>query len=304
MAPALHEAESGELLAAASTDPVRAAALGPQRVHGDYAELLADPDVDIVYISLSNDLHVPWVEKALVAGKHVLCEKPLTNSLAEAEHLYRLAEDRDLLLVEALWSRWHPRFRALQEILASPEVGALASVDAGFTFGPVEAGNYRLDPTRGGGAWWDVGCYLLDPVLAALPDSAVAVRSVERRIGATGVDLRTDAALTVGSAAVALTTSIDDPEAQWLTMTTGHASIRITEGQAFTPWRAPTAFTVEPRDGSAPRTVEFPATDPYVLMLDDVSQAVAGSTSPLQARTPAESLALAAALDAVATADR
>jgi predicted dehydrogenase len=302
MAPALKASGSAELVAAASTDPARARALDPRRVHPDYPALLADPDVEIVYISLSNDLHVPWVEQALAAGKHVLCEKPLTTSLTEAQRLYAVADERGLLLVEALWSRWHPRFQALVDVLRDGSVGPLLEVDAGFTFGPVEEGNYRLDPARGGGAWWDVGCYLLDPVLAALPDAEVAVGSVTRRLGPTGVDLRTDATVHAGSTLVRLTASIDDAELQWLRLTTERASISITEGQAFTPWRAPTAFTVNLADGTDPRTVAFPAVDPYVLMLDDVSRAVLTGTRPVQARDTERSLALARALELVATA--
>ena len=107
LAPAVAAASGAVLHAVAARDPARAAALGPVRAYGDYAALLADDDVDAVYVALHNDAHLPWTLAALAAGKHVLCEKPLGLSAAEVDQMAAAAGDR--LVVEASWYRWHPR---------------------------------------------------------------------------------------------------------------------------------------------------------------------------------------------------
>ncbi|MDQ1687508.1 MAG: D-xylose 1-dehydrogenase D-xylono,5-lactone-forming, partial [Frankiaceae bacterium] len=101
LAPAVHAADGAVLAAAAARDPKRASALEPGRVHASYADLLADEDVDAVYISLSNDAHAPWATAALEAGKHVLCEKPLALDVSEVDDLIAAAHTHDRLLVEA-----------------------------------------------------------------------------------------------------------------------------------------------------------------------------------------------------------
>jgi predicted dehydrogenase len=160
---ALRDAAGSELLAIASRDPARARELaarhGVPRVHADYAGLLADPEVDAVYVPLPNSLHLPWTQRALAAGKHVLCEKPLAMNATEAREMADSARASGRLLMEAAMYRFQPRMRELVASLAGAEI---RHVSASFTFPIAAADNYRLRPELGGGALLDVGFYVAD----------------------------------------------------------------------------------------------------------------------------------------------
>lgn len=293
MAPALHAADGAVLQAVGARDAARAAALEPAGPVGSYAEVCARDDVDAVYVSLPNNDHLHWVQVALEAGKHVLCEKPLGMDAGEVAVMRATAEHSGLLLVEAAWNRWHPRTQRI-EALVAPITGQ-RDVRAWFTFLGVPEDNYRLDPARGGGALLDVGCYAVSAALAALSADAVEVASVERHIGTTGVDLTTTAVLEHPNGSATVTASFERPEAQGLTIEAPRLSVEF-GGQAFTTWREPCALRVV-EDGVA-REEWFDACDPYQLMIEAVSARVRGEDAwvlPL-----ATSVAVAAALDAIA----
>jgi predicted dehydrogenase len=160
---ALREARGSELLAIAARDEERARAMasrhGIPRVHADYAAVLADPAVDAVYLPLPNSLHLPWAQRALAAGKHVLCEKPLALNATEAVEMADAAAAAGRLLMEAVMYRFDPRMRALAESLAGAEIRHVHAA-FGFPIGAPE--NYRMRPELGGGALLDVGCYVAD----------------------------------------------------------------------------------------------------------------------------------------------
>ena len=155
-------ASNVEVLAVGSRDRERgeafAAEHGIERVHGSYEDLLADPEIEAIYIPLPNSLHVPWSVRALEAGKHVLCEKPLTRRVAEAEAAFDAAERAGRLLMEAFMWRYHPQTEAL--VLHAREIAPLRVVRAafGFTIGD-DPGNVRLQQELEGGSLMDVGCY-------------------------------------------------------------------------------------------------------------------------------------------------
>ena len=293
MAPAVHAADGAVLQAVGARDAARAAALEPVGSVGSYAQVCASDDVDAVYVSLPNNDHLHWVQVALDAGKHVLCEKPLGMHAAEVAEMRRAAERADRLLVEAAWNRWHPRNRRIEELVA-PVTGH-REVRAWFTFPGVPADNYRLDPARGGGALLDVGCYTVSAALAALGAHAVGVVSVERHLGPTGVDLTTRAVLTHRNGSATVTASFERPEAQGLTIEAPGLSVEF-GGQAFTTWREPCVLRVV-QDGDA-REELFAACDPYQLMVEAVSARIRGEDAwvlPLDT-----SQAVAATLDAIA----
>lgn len=305
MAPALHQASNAVLQVVGSQDLERAAALmGQQSVVG-YEAVLASDEVDAVYISLSNEQHRPWVERAAAAGKHVLCEKPLSVSAADTQAMLAAGSAHGVEVIEALWGRWHPRFAVLRDGFATGRWGRPMSIEAGFTFGGVPADNYRLDPRRGGGAWWDVGVYPMDLLLALHPPGDesvdVVINDVTRRLGPTGVDLETIVDLGVGDTRAHITTSIDGPEGQWLRILTDRGELSITSGQPFTSWRAETNL-VFTRNGADPEAIGFTAIDPYVAMLQDVSRQLLGMDASDVIPTPAQMLRLSAAMDAVAGA--
>jgi predicted dehydrogenase len=259
---------------AAAREEQRAAALAPVRAASSrYEYVLDDPDVEVAYVSLTNDQHHRWITAGLQAGKHVVCEKPLTLSGVECREVLALAEAQDRLLVEATWTRWHPRHRRAGALIASGDLGELQSVHATFTFTGIPDDNYRLDPTRGGGALLDLGPY----VLAAVTDwhpHPWQVGDVTRQRHGSGVDVSTRAALTsAGGATASAHMSFVAPEHQELEVKGSELTLRWDE-PAFTSWRAPSALTVE--SATDQWRIDFPACDAYQEMVSAVSRRVRG----------------------------
>ena len=164
MIPALKQSEYTHVTAIASRSAAKAAAvaaqLGIAKAYGSYQELLADKDIDIVYNPLPNHLHVPWSILALEAGKHVLCEKPIALSVAEAEQLLEVAErHRDLKIMEAFMYRMHPQWTRAKQIVDEGGIGELRTIHSFFSYFNADGGNIRNQPEAGGGSLMDIGCY-------------------------------------------------------------------------------------------------------------------------------------------------
>lgn len=161
--PAIRAAERAELLAVASRDQARAEAYaaewGIPRAHGSYEALLADPDVDAVYISLPNSLHATWAVKAAQAGKHVLCEKPLALSVAEVERIDQAARSAGVVAAEAVMYLYHPLLHRARQLVREGAVGRVTLVRGAFSFFLDRLDDVRWRPELGGGALWDVGSY-------------------------------------------------------------------------------------------------------------------------------------------------
>ena len=294
MAPAVHSASGAELYAVASRSTQRAAALQPTtRVYTDYAELIEDEEVDVVYINVVNSLHVSWILRALESGKHVLCEKPLGLTVADAALAFELADRRGLLLVEGIWYRWHPRTRRAEQLLATGSMGLPLSVHAEFSFAGVPHDNYRRDPTLGGGALLDVGCYTLSAVQWSLPGpfrvvAAELVHHVDE------VDTSAVATIEAASGQAQVRASIDAAERQSLLITCQRGSLEFSE-PAFTSWHERATLTV--RQGNSMTTEQFGPVDAYQLMVESMVDRLREAPSWLV--EPAESLAVASLVDAV-----
>jgi predicted dehydrogenase len=162
--PAIRETARCELLAAASRGgPEKAGAYASRwsipRAHGSYEALLADPEVDVVYIGLPNSLHAEWAIKATEAGKHVLCEKPLALTAADVDRMAQAARRCGVILQEAIMMCYHPQTLRLKELIASGAIGAVRLIRGAFTFTLERPGDIRLDPALGGGSLWDLGGY-------------------------------------------------------------------------------------------------------------------------------------------------
>jgi predicted dehydrogenase len=162
--PAMQRGRHTRVAAIASRDlaAARAAAdrLGIPTAYGSYEELLADPEIDAIYNPLPNHLHVPWSIRALEAGKHVLCEKPIALAAAEAEQLVAAAAARPhLKVMEAFMYRHHPQWRRAQEIVAAGGIGDLRTVHSFFSYFNDDPGNIRNMAAIGGGGLMDIGCY-------------------------------------------------------------------------------------------------------------------------------------------------
>lgn len=136
-----------------------AAEWGIPRVFGSYEALLADPDIDVVYISLPNSLHAEWTIRAARAGKHVLCEKPLAVSLEEVDAVAEAARRAGVVVAEAFMYRHHPQTLKIKELVDGGAIGPLRVIRGAFTFNLTNPANIRLAPELGGGSIWDVGCY-------------------------------------------------------------------------------------------------------------------------------------------------
>jgi predicted dehydrogenase len=195
-AAGVDESKHGVLEAVAARSGSRAAEFASRfeipKCYGSYEDLLADPDVDAVYISTPHPLHGEWSIRAAEAGKHILCEKPLTVSAAEAEKVIDAARANDVFLMEAFMYRLHPQIRRLAELISSGVIGEIRAVDVAFSFNFVTP---RLaDPALGGGGILDVGCYCTS--LARLVSQAATGQDVVEpdevlgmaRLDANGVD--------------------------------------------------------------------------------------------------------------------
>jgi D-xylose 1-dehydrogenase (NADP+, D-xylono-1,5-lactone-forming) len=185
------ESPEVEILAVASRDQPRAEAYardnGIERAYGGYDALLNDPDVEAVYISLPNSMHVATTVRALEAGKHVLCEKPLSRRAADVDHAFDVAERNDRLLMEAFMYRHNPQTRRLAELVAQQAVGRVRIIRAAFGFVAHDPANVRLSAALDGGALMDVGCYCVSGsrLIAGEPERVAG----EQAIGGDGVDV-------------------------------------------------------------------------------------------------------------------
>jgi predicted dehydrogenase len=161
--PGMQKGEWSEVTAIASRDRRKAEqaahALGIARAYGSYEELLADPQIEAIYNPLPNHLHVPWSMKAAEAGKHVLCEKPLSMTVAEAKTLLAVRDRTGVKMGEAFMVRTHPQWLRVRELIASGRIGQLRSVLGFFSYFNRDAANIRNIPAFGGGALMDIGCY-------------------------------------------------------------------------------------------------------------------------------------------------
>ena len=189
---ALQSNPRGELRAVAGRDPERARAFadrhGARAVHGAFDALLADPAIDVVYIALPNGLHAEWTVRALDAGKHVLCEKPLALTVADVDAIAAAAVANGRIAVEAFMYLHHPQTLRALEIARSGALGDVQLVSAAFSFLLDHPNDPRIDPDQGGGSLWDVGCYpvsIARRVAGVEPDGIAAFARFDER----GVDL-------------------------------------------------------------------------------------------------------------------
>ena len=257
----------------------QAVSLGISRAHGSYEALLADPDVDAVYVSLPNSMHVDWSIRSLEAGKHVLCEKPMARDPEQVERAFDMAERAGRVLTEAFMWRHHPQARRLVELL--PRIGELRVVRAAFSFPLDDAADVRLSAELEGGALMDVGCYCVSGTrLVAGEPLELAARQV---LGGEGVDVRVAATLRLADDVLAQFDCALDSAAR------DELEVVGSEGSLFMddPWhsREP-VIEVRGPDGSV-EAVRTDEDDPYACELRDFAAAAAGERPPLLGREDA-----------------
>ena len=179
--PAVQASRNGEMVAVASRNPQKAADfaanLGIPRSYGSYQELLADEDIDAVYIPLPNSMHLEWTVKAAQAGKHVLCEKPLALDAAQCLEMDAAARENGVKLMEAFMYRFHPRTEKVLERVRGGAVGELRLINSAFTFRLRNPNNIRLNKELGGGSLMDVGCYCVNVIRTVAGREPVEVQA-------------------------------------------------------------------------------------------------------------------------------
>ena len=272
LAPALRSASNANLYAVASRDISKALNLSPSCVYDNYDELINDPKVEAIYISLPNNVHASIASRALMAGKAVLCEKPLTMNYQESEELIRVAKASNSLLVEAIWFRWHPRLIKACEQIAAGVIGEITQIDAAFTYVNNNKDNYRFNPALGGGALLDLGPYPLHLIASLFGSEArVELLKANQDIGPSGVDLVTKgSALINGSVRFNFNLSFVGQLSQEITISGSKGSIKFLEGAAFTNWNEPSTLLVNDEIYS------FESVDAYQLMVEAVSDVILG----------------------------
>jgi len=274
-----------EVVAVGSRDRERgeafAAEHGIPRVHGSYDELLADPDVEAVYIPLPNALHVPWSVRAMEAGKHVLCEKPLARRAAEVEAAFDAAERTGRLLMEAFMWRFHPQTQALVRL--ADEVAPLRVVRASFGFSlPAEdTENVRLQEDLEGGALMDVGCYCVSALrlLAGEPSRV----SAEMVAGGRDVDARLAGVLRFDGPVLGTFDCGMDVTRRSAVEVVGDEGTLVSGD----PWHGGAPDLRLSRDGAEPERIQVEAANPYRLEVEDFSRAVRDGGAPRLGRDDA-----------------
>jgi len=298
---AARASDAVDVVAVASRDPHRAAAYarehGLERPAASYDELLADPEVDAVYVSLPNSLHVEWSVRALEAGKHVLCEKPLARTAVAAERAFDAAAASGRVLAEAFMYRHHPQTQAVASLVKEGAVGELRALHASFSFPLADPENVRLRPELEGGSLMDVGCYCVHGLrLHAGEPERVTAQHVQ---GPSGVDLAFVATLRFrGDVLGTFRSSMALPRRQGLELV-GSEAILVVEA----PWRVDFGGDVLLLRKRTVERVPVPVADAYLLELEDFAAAAAGERAPLLGR--ADAVAQARALEALyAAAER
>lgn len=276
MIPAMQESEWCAVTAIASRTDEKASRAAQEhgigKYFGSYEALLADPEIEAVYIPLPNHLHYTWTIKALQAGKHVLCEKPLTPSLDETLRL--LEETRDypgLKVMEGFMYRFHPQWQQALEMVRQGKIGTLRSVLSVFTFfddDPATIVNHR---EYGGGSLRDIGCYNLSLSRFLFEDEPAAISGSVEYDPELGVDTLASGVLTFHGGTSAFTCSIrlDDYQRVWILGSEGKIEIEW----PFNPPRGRETFLFHTRHGKTERLV-IPPADHYALMADAFARAV------------------------------
>ena len=274
-----------DVVAVASRDAQRAetyaAEHGIATAHGSYEELLADADVEAVYISLPNGMHHEWTMQALAAGKHVLCEKPYTRHPGEAEEAFDAADAAGLVLAEAFMYRHHPQTAAVARLVADGAVGRLCAVKATFTFPLHDLSDVRALPELDGGALMDVGCYCVSGIrlLAGEPEH---VRG-EQVTGTTGIDMAFHGTLRCADDVVGqFEASFRSPQRQSLEAV-GETGVLVVEA----PWRLDWGGSVTLRRDGETEVVEVEGADSYTRELENLADAIEGGAPALLGRADA-----------------
>jgi predicted dehydrogenase len=278
--PAMQKGEWSEVKAIASRDKHKAEeaarALGIPKAYGSYEELLADPEIEAIYNPLPNHMHVPWSVKAAEARKHVLCEKPLSMTVAEARTLLTARDRTGVKIGEAFMVRTHPQWLRAQELIVTGRIGPLRSIVGCFTYFNRDTANIRNILEWGGGALMDIGCYPITTSRFMFGEEPTGVLGMIERDPEIKIDRLTSAILDFPSGRAIFTcgTQLVPYQRMHLQGTRGRIEMEI-------PFNAPNdrpcrIFVDDGRDvfGGGLITETFPTCDQYTIQGDAFSRAV------------------------------
>ncbi len=275
--PAISRSYVGEIYAVASRDADKAMTISPKgKIYTDYDQLFADPEVDGVYISLPNAFHLPVAIRAMKAGKHVLCEKPLGMNAAEVREAMDVATAAGVLFVEASWNRWHPRTQRIEEIVKSGQLGEITRIRSGYAYDGLDDSDIRLDPTIGGGILYDLGPYATVAPLWLMDFPAVtdlAVQSVKHR---SGVDETTRVNYKLGNTVCETMVSCNMTETSWLIVDGTKGSAKMLGQNVFNTRHADSKLEIT--IGDKVTIEEFGPVDPYQVMADNFARRAMGGS--------------------------
>jgi predicted dehydrogenase len=282
--PAMQHGELTSITAIASRDLAKAkeaaASLGIPTVYGSYEELLADPEIDVVYNPLPNQFHVPWTIKAAEAGKHVLCEKPISLTVAEAKTLLDVRARTGVKIGEAFMVRTAPQWLRLRELLTEGRIGTLRSVAGVFSYFNDDPSNIRNQVDCGGGGLMDIGCYLILASRYAFGQEPRRVVGCMDRDPKMHTDRLTSAILDfpAGQAIFTCSTQLVPYQRLQFFGTKGRIEIEIPFNAP--PDRPTRLFIDDGSDlfGSGITTETFPACDQYTIQGDAFSKAILENT--------------------------
>lgn len=280
--PAIQASANGELGAVASRSKATARAFAKQWnipvSYGSYEELLADEDIDAVYIPLPNSLHREWSIKSMEAGKHVLCEKPLGLTKAECLDMDAASHANGVTFMEAFMYRFHPRTEQVLQMIRDGVVGELKMIQSTFTFRLKHPDNIRLDPELGGGALMDVGCYCVNISRTAAGAEPVEVQALATK-SASGVDDMLAGSMRFANDVIAsFQCGLNTHRRESYEIGGTDAYLKVAD--AFLPGKGEVVIE-EYREDIAPIIHTIEGVDEYQCMVEHFANCVLHGTSPL-----------------------
>jgi len=308
--PAIQKSRNGIVHGLATRYPENATRVTAEnnisRVYHGYDDLLADPEIDAVYIPLPNHLHRTWTLKALEANKHVLCEKPFACNASEAREMVNGAAAAGLNLMEALMYRFHPRSQLIRDMVTLGKIGTVTLVRASFCY-PMDketlarGNNARLKAEMGGGALLDVGCYCVSVAQWLMEAEPTAVQA-QAVYHSSGVDMHLVGSLRFpGDGLATIEASFISSLQQTYSVSGSEGAIELPH-DAFIPWEREAAFTVRGKNQEVGQKHLTPGADEYQLMVEHFADAALGR-EPLTLK-PEESVCTIRVLDGLAEAAR
>jgi D-xylose 1-dehydrogenase (NADP+, D-xylono-1,5-lactone-forming) len=273
--PPIRASKRSDLVAVASRSQVSAEAYAKEwdipRAFGSYEALLADPDINAVYIGLPNHLHAEWSIKCAAVGKHVLCEKPLALSTAEVDRMIAVARQQRVVIAEAFMYKHHPQTLKVLELLKQRVIGDLLVIKGAFTFNLTRSGDVRLNPEMGGGSIWDVGCYPISYTRLIAGEEPIEALGWQV-LGPTGIDDVFVGQLRFTSGLLAqFECGFHSPYRAWMEIVGTGGTMWLSK-----PFKPESDNWIVIKHGDRVESIEAPSQDLYQGEIEDMENAVLG----------------------------